>query len=109
MLEQFVDAAHDQVDAGRLQGLDKARRETQRDTVTVPEQSAPTGDESQQARIRDRLADRRLYTVTRAPILEVGAGVHIAVADTMLQRDSPAPAGRPRIGLGVWGTRRGQF
>ena len=90
------------MDAGGFQRFEKAAGEPQRDAVLVPELLAPAGREAQEPRLRQRLAvqvgqqrGRRLIVADEA------AAIDIAVADAMLQRNAPLPAGLARRGARV--------
>jgi hypothetical protein len=97
----------DQVDAGRLQRLHEARRQPQRDHVAVPGPAALAGDEAQHPRLGQRLAVEVGQQGRGGLVLaDVRAAEHVAVADPVLQRDPPLPAGVARGRAGVGRDRR---
>jgi hypothetical protein len=102
-LHEPDDAALDQVDAGGFQRLDEAARKSYCNTVAAPGLAALPGPELDDARLGEHLAFDIVQQ--RLPGLLVGkipAAVHHAVADAVLQRNAPLPAGiasdRARIG-----------
>ena len=110
MIQQVVHAAHDQVDAGGFERFEESRGQSQRDAVAIPEQLAPAGDKAQEARVGQRLLAHRAHQVVeRLGVAQVGAAVDVAVADAMLQRDAPLPAGGPRRGQRVGRARAGEL
>ena len=95
--QQVRDAHLHQVDAGGLQRLEEAAGQADRDDVPVPRLLAPPGLEAQRA----RLGQRRAVEVAQQDrgglvLAHVLAGEHVAVADAVLQRDAPLPAGLAR-------------
>ena len=83
----------DQVNAGRLERLEEAGRETQRDTVAVPGLLPAPGAEFElprfgNGRTRQVLQQQR----TRLVVGTEAAAVDDAVAGAMLQRNAPLPA-----------------
>src|ERR1700734_2665120 len=87
------------MDAGGLQGFEKAARKPQRNAVLVPKLLAPPRRETQETRLRLRLAVQiRQQRRRRLVVADETAAVHIAVADPMLQRYAPLPARRARRG-----------
>ena len=103
--EQGQQARHrteGQVDAGRLQRFEEAARQADGDDVAVPALAAATGQEADQARVGDGRAvhagDQR---GARGIVVLIAAGVDIAVAGAMLERDTPAPSGLRRRGARI--------
>ncbi len=94
-LQQHGDAALDQVDAGGFQRLQEARRQPQRHAIFVPGLLAPAGGEAQRQRFGQRLAfeigQQRLAAPSSSPMKR--AAIDMAVADAVLQRNAPLPAG----------------
>ena len=104
-LHEPHDAALDQVDAGRFQRLDEAARKADGNAVAVPGLAALARPELDDARLGEHLAfDVGQQALFGRVVGEVAAAVHHAVADAMLQRDAPLPAGiardRARVGNG---------
>src|SRR5690606_8029442 len=95
--------ALNQVDARRLERLQESRGKTQRDAVLLPGFLAPTGHETNRARIGERLAvEVRQQHGGGFVIADVFAAVNVSVADAMLQRNAPLPARGARRRSGVW-------
>jgi hypothetical protein len=93
----------DEVEAGRFERLDEARRQADGDDIGVPEQLASPGHETQPARVGKGLAVQvGEQRVGRFLIAQVRAGIDIAVADAVLERNASLPPGfardRPRVG-----------
>src|ERR1700680_1823469 len=55
VLEQMVNSARDQVNAGRFQGFQETQCKSQRDAIAIPKEFASAGDEAQKTRIGERL------------------------------------------------------
>src|SRR6185295_15541605 len=95
-------AALDQVDAGGLERLEKPRRQPERDAVAVPEFAASAGGEAQRARVGQWLAIQVRQQCRRGLVIaHEGARIDVAIADPMLQRYPPLPAGGVRRGARV--------
>src|SRR6185295_599279 len=92
-LHQPDHAALDQVDAGRLQRLDEAAGQTDRDAVLLPVLAALTRAELDDARLGQHFAfDVRQQRLLRLVVWKVAAAEHDAVADAVLQRNAPLPS-----------------
>jgi hypothetical protein len=112
-VEQLEYSGLDQVDARGFERLHEPRGEAQRHDVAVPELAPFAGDEAQLVRFGQHpafqvRAQDRLGLVVR----HEGAGVDVAVAGPVLERNAPLPArGLCRAageGGGWAGTRAGQ-
>ena len=89
----------DQVDIGGLDRLEKPGRQTQGDAVAVPDALAPARHEGDVPRFVQRLAVQVSHQDRSGVLLaHEAAGVDVAIADAMLQRDAPLPAGAVRGG-----------
>src|SRR5690606_25247266 len=96
------EAALDQVDAGRLERLEESGRQPERETVLVPKLLAASCDEFDDARLGAWGAIQiREQGRNRLIVADVLARIDIAVADAMLQRNAPLPAGFARGGTRV--------
>ena len=96
--EQPVDAGLDQVDAGRFQRLEETRRQTDRDDVLLPGLRAAVPARSEPGAGRPAASPSRLASKVCGSFVvadQVGR-IDVAVADPVLQRDAPLPAGRAR-------------
>jgi hypothetical protein len=93
-LQQADDAAADQMNAGRFQGFDETARESHGDTVLQPRAPPLARLELDDARIGENLAfDIREQRLSGLLVANVTTAVDHAVADAMLQRNAPLPAG----------------
>ncbi len=91
-----------QLQAGRFQRLHEPGRQANRDAILDPEMLAPAGREFQQARQRQRFAvEIAEQGRARFIIGDAIAGINITIADAVLQRDAPLPAGLVRGGARV--------
>ncbi len=108
VIEQQGDAAVDQMDAGGFERLEEAGGEPDGNAVLAPAHPSSSGRESQPQRIAQRAAlqigHQRLLGLI---VAEEGTGVHVAIADPMLQRNAPLPAHVPGGREGVRGERPG--
>ena len=90
------------MDAGRFQRLHESGGKPERHAIVRPEILASAAGEADRARIGESLAikigeqDRRGFVVRHEP-----AAIDVAVSGTMLQRNSPLPAGRLRTRLRI--------
>src|SRR5690606_9218927 len=81
-------------DARRLERLQEATRKAHRHAVAVPLQITPPGTEAQDEWIGERCPVQvPQKQLARLLVAHVSAAVHHAVADPVLQRDAPLPAG----------------
>ena len=88
------DGSLDQVDAGGFQGFHEAAGQADCHHVAVPRLVALAGDEAQGAGLRQRLAIQVAHQDPGGLVLaHEAAAEHVAVADPVLQRDPPLPAG----------------
>ena len=101
-LHQPADPDHDHVDRGGLQRLDEAAGQTQRHDVLIPGLAPLAGAVADQAR-RDQGLTLDLGRQHRLGLVvaHVVAAIDKAVANPVLQRDLPAPAGPVRDGAGI--------
>ena len=98
-LDQLRDRHLREVDAGRFERLEESRGEPDRDDVADPAVAAATGAEFEEARVGKRRAlDRRDQRIGGRLIRHMRAGIDIAIADAVLERDPPLPPGRFRRG-----------
>src|SRR6187431_2399733 len=89
----------DQVDVGGLDRLEEPGRQTQGDAVAVPYALASARHEGDVPRFVQRLAVQISHQDRNGVLLAHEAtGVDVAIADAMLQRDAPLPAGAVRRG-----------
>ena len=96
-LQQPVHRRLDQMDAGRFQRLDEARRQADRDDVADPGLAPPAGREPKRPRLGHRLAvEVGEQGRSRLVLADVARAIDVAVADPVLQRDAPLPAGLAR-------------
>ena len=87
------DRSLDQVDAGRLERFEKTAGQSDGHAVAVPELLAPAGLEPDVARFGQRGAVQIGHQDRGGLVLRhEGAGVDMAVAGAVLQRDPPLPA-----------------
>ena len=101
-LDQPRHADLDEVDAGALERLEESAGEAQRDDVLVPGLAAPPGDVADQPRLEQRRTlEIREQFGARGLLGDVRAAIHQAVADAVLQRNAPLPAGAARHGARV--------
>src|SRR5688572_26737089 len=102
-LEQMGNRTLDQVNAGRLERLQKAARQPDRHAVSSPDLLAPSGRETQDSRIRERFAFEALHERLRGGVIaDERTRVHVTVADAMLQRNAPLPTCFPCGRASVW-------
>src|SRR5262245_12985364 len=89
----------DQVDVGGLYRLEKPGGEAHGDDVAVPDALAPPWREGNMPWLGQRLAVQISHQDRRGVLLAHEAtGVDVAIADAMLQRNAPLPAGAVRRG-----------
>src|SRR5690606_17726264 len=92
--QQPRDAYLHEMNARRLERLHEAARQTEPDAVLVPELLAPAGREAQKARLCQRPSVQiREQCRSRLVVADEAAAIHVPVANAMLQRDAPLPAG----------------
>src|SRR5688572_29866801 len=92
-LHQPDHAALDQVDAGRLQRLDEAAGQTDRDAILLPVLATLARAEFDHTRLGQHLAfDVRQQSLLRLLVRQIAAAVHDAVADAVLQWNAPLPS-----------------
>jgi len=100
--QQPADRGLNQVNAGRFQRLHEAGGKTDGDAVAIPRCTPASGDEAQRTRLAQRFAvEVREQGRGRLVVADVLAAIDVAVADPMLQRNAPLPAGRVRGRAGV--------
>ncbi len=98
------------MDTGRLQWLKETARESHRDDVPVPRQSAHPRRKAKHARLSRGLTieiphqDRRRFVLAHVPTAE-----DVPVTDSVLQRNTPLPTGLMRDRFGVRKKRLGRF
>src|SRR6185312_7971453 len=89
----------DELDARRLERLQEAGGEPDRDAVAAPDLPAHTGNEREQPRLAKRAAAEAAEQLcSRLLFGHEATAVDVSVADAMLQRNSPLPAGRTGTG-----------
>src|SRR5687768_824290 len=96
------------MNAGGLERLHESGRKTDGHTVVDPEALTPPSHKLEQPRLRERPSiEIGEQPLSRLVIADMVARVHIAIADTMLQRNAPLPAstasGGARVGQGIAG------
>ena len=99
-------AGLNEMDTGRLQRFHEAAGQSQGDAVPAPELLAPAGGEFQQPGLVQRGAVQIVEQGgDRFVVAHVAAAKDVAVADAMLQRYAPLPAGIAggRAGIGTEG------
>ena len=98
--EQHFRAFLDQIDAGRLDRLQKAGCEADRNAVLDPEISPPADAHAQQPRLRlVRVLLRVQREFARGGVIgNEAAGINVARTHAMAQRNAPDPAGAERGG-----------
>jgi len=69
MIDEAVEPAHDEMDAGRFQRLEETRSQAERNAVAVPELLAPAGREAQESRIRERLLPENAEEIVQGRVI----------------------------------------
>src|SRR3546814_10685388 len=106
MREQLGDAVLDQMDARRFERFEESRSEPERDDIGVPRALPHPRAKAQRSRFGERAAlDVGEQDRGRFIFADEVAAKDMAVARTVLERDTPLPAGRVRDRLCL-GTRR---
>ena len=108
-LDQPRHPDHDQVDAGGFERLQESARQAQRNAIALP-RGPKAGSVSDQPRIEQRRAvDQIEQQGPCGVVAHVSAGKDQAVADAVLQGDSPAPPRLMRDRARVRHRRAGRF
>src|SRR6185437_3294688 len=102
-IDQTRGGVLDELDARRLERLEESGGQADGHTVAAPDLIAHAGGEPEEARLAedaafDALKELRLRLLVR----HVCAAIDMSVADAMLQRDAPLPAGRAGTRHRVW-------
>src|SRR3546814_7612276 len=96
-LDQPLEPALHQMDAGRFKRFEKSRGEAERQHIARPRAPAPSGAELEQARGVDwRGVERCHEPLLGLALARITAREDMPVADPALQRNAPLPADRMR-------------
>src|SRR6185437_16698808 len=91
--EQHRDAALDEMDARRLEGLEESASEAERHAVLRPRLAAASRREAQRQGFRDpRVIETVEQQIARAVVIHEAAAIDMTIAGAMLQRNTPLPA-----------------